>query len=60
MENHINKLTQRILSLYGKVILLNTLIMSETSYLSNFFPLHAKATLKIQENYLNIFGTTKN
>ena len=49
MENHINKLSPRALSLYGKKILLNTLIMSKTLYLSNVFPLDAKTTLKIHK-----------
>ena len=47
MKNHINKLSPRVLSLYGKVILLNTLILSKTTYLSNIFPLDGIATSKI-------------
>ena len=38
IEKHINKLSPRILSLYGKTILINTLILSKTCYLSNVFP----------------------
>ena len=49
MENHINKLTPRLLSLQGKVILLNTLILSKTSYLSNIFPLDPNITSKIHK-----------
>ena len=47
MKNYINKLSPRVLSLYGKVILLNTLILSKTTYLSNIFPLDGIATSKI-------------
>ena len=54
MENHINKLSPRKLSLYGKKILLNTLIMSKTLYLSNVFPLDAKTTLKIHKKNIQI------
>ena len=39
MENHINKLTPRRLSLYGKPILLNILILTKTAYLGNVFPI---------------------
>ena len=58
MENYINKLLPRYLSLYGSVILLNnfTLILSKTTYLSNIFQLDLKST-KIN---FNIFGITKN
>ena len=49
MENHINKLTPRLLPLQGKVILLNTLILSKTSYLSNMFPLDPNTTSKIHK-----------
>ena len=50
IENHINKLSPRVLSLYGKAILLNTLILSKTTYLSNIFPLDGIATSKIHKN----------
>ena len=56
MENHINKLTPRILSLQGKVILLNTLILSKTSYLSNIFPSDPNTTSKTQKIFLNTYG----
>ena len=49
MENHINQLSPRALSLYGKVILLSTLTMSKTSNLSIVSPLDNKATLKIHQ-----------
>ena len=47
MKNYINKLSPRVLSLYGKVILLNTLILSKTTYLSNIFSLDGIVTSKI-------------
>lgn len=49
MENYISKLAPRVLSLFGKVILLNTLTMSRVSYLSNVFPLNANTSIKIQK-----------
>ena len=49
MENHINQSSPRTLSLYGQVILLITLAMSKTSYLSIVSPLDNKATLKIHQ-----------
>ena len=52
MEHHINKLSPRILSLHGETILINALIVSKTSYLSNVFPLDAKITHKIQSKVL--------
>ena len=52
MEHHINKLSPRILSLYGKTLLINAVILSKTSYLSNVFPLDAKITHKIQNKVL--------
>ena len=50
MENYINELSPRVLSLYGKVILLDTLIFSKTTYLSNFFPSDGLATSKVHKN----------
>ena len=41
-EKHINKLSPRILSLNGKVIIANTLRLSKTSFLSNIFPIDIK------------------
>ena len=39
MQNHINKLSPRELSLTGKAKILNTLILAKTAYLSNIFPI---------------------
>ena len=47
MEKHINTLSSRILSLYSKTILINTLILPKTSYLSNVFPMDAEIAHKI-------------
>ena len=49
MENHTNKLSPRVLSLYGKVILLNTLILSKATYLSNIFPLDGITRSKVHK-----------
>ena len=50
MENHVNKLSPKILSLHGKATLLNTLILSKTTYLINIFPLDGITTSKIHKN----------
>ena len=60
MENHINQLSSRILLLYGKTILINTLILSKTSYLSNTFPLNAEITHKIQNNIFKYLWNNNN
>ena len=49
MESRIIKLTPRLLSLQGKVMLLNTLILSKTSYLSKIFLLGPNTTSKIHK-----------
>ena len=46
MEKHINKLPPRILSLYSKTILINTLRLSKASYLSNVFPMNTETAHK--------------
>ena len=55
MENDINKLSSRVLSLNGKVIIKNTLILSKTSYLSNVFPIGTKTTSKIHKKNISIY-----
>ena len=52
MEKHIQKLMTRQLSLYGKSIIINTLILAKTTFLSNIFPIPEKI---IQEIHTNIF-----
>ena len=47
MEKHINILAPGTLSLYRKTILINTLILSKASYLSNVFPISADKINKI-------------
>ena len=56
MEKHINKLSTRTLSLYGKTIIINRLILSKTSFLSNVFPIDTKTTQQVHQKYFNIFG----
>ena len=58
ITKHINKLSQGILSLKGKVQIVNTLILSKTSFLSNVFPTDLQATLNIQyrKKSLNTYG----
>ena len=52
MENHIQKMSRKQLSLYGKSILINTLILAKTTFLSNVFPITGKV---IQKTHKNIF-----
>ena len=59
MQNHIKKLSSRILSLYGKTILINTLILSKTSYLSNVFPLDTDTVHKIQNKRFKYLWNNK-
>ena len=56
MEKHISKLSTRTLSLYRKTIIINTLILSKTSFLSNVFPIDTKTTQKYIKKYFNIVG----
>ena len=53
MKNHMQKISSRQLSLYGKAILINTLILAKTTFLSNVFPIPEKIINKIHKN---IFG----
>ena len=52
MENHIQKMSRKQLSLYGKSILINTLILAKTTFLSNVFPIPGKV---MQKTHKNIF-----
>ena len=52
MENHIQKMSRKQLSLYGKSILINTLILAKTIFLSNVFPIPGKV---MQKTHKNIF-----
>ena len=59
MQKHIQKLSARILSLYRKTILINTVILSKTSYLSNIFPLDMETTSKINGKIFKYLWNTK-
>lgn len=50
MENHIKKLSARQLSLYGKALLINTLILAKTTFLSNVLPIPETITEKVHKN----------
>ena len=55
MENYIRKITTRTISLNGKAIIINTLILSKTTFLSNVVPTHEETLSKIYTilfNYL--------
>ena len=49
MENHVKKMSSRQLSLLEKTILINTLILAKTTFLSNIFPIPQNTTHKIQK-----------
>ena len=59
MEKHINKFSSRILSLYSKTILINTLILSKTSYLINVFSLDAEIVLKTHSKIFKYLRNNK-
>ena len=59
MEKHINILSPRTLSLYGKTIIINTLILSKTSHLSNVFPINSDKTNKINKKIFNYLWSNK-
>ena len=59
MEKHINKLSTTILSLYGKTIIINTLILSRTSFLSNVFSIDIKTTLQIHKKIFQYIWQNK-
>ena len=59
MENHIKKLSSRILALYWKVIIINTLIISKTSYLSNVFPTDTETNAKIHKKVFQYIWNKK-
>lgn len=55
MEKYVQKIATRQLSLYGKAILINTLILARTTFLSNVFPIPEQILKKIYNilfNYL--------
>ena len=49
----------KILSLNGKAIITNTLILSKTSFLSNIFPIDTKTTLSIQNKIFQYIWRNK-
>ena len=59
MEKHINILSPRILSLHGKTILINTLILSKASHLSNVFPISAEKANKINNKIFKYLRNNK-
>ena len=59
MEKHINILSPRILSLYGKAKIINTLILSKTSFLSNVFPIDTKITQNIHKKIFEYIWKNK-
>ena len=59
INHQINKLSQRILSLKGKVQIINTLILSKTSFLSNTFPIDLQTTLIIEQKIFKYLWNNK-
>ena len=49
MENHIKKMSPRQLSLYGKSILINNLILAKATFLSNIFSIPEKIKQKLHK-----------
>ena len=52
-------LSPRILSLYGKTILINTLIVPKISYISNVSPMDAEITNKIHNKIFTYLWKNK-
>ena len=48
-ENHINKLSSRKLSFFGKAIILNTLMLPKIKFLSNVFPIPENTLTQIHK-----------
>ena len=59
MENHIQKLMTRQLLLYGKSIIINTLILAKTTFLSKVFPILEKIIQKIHTNIFQYLWQNK-
>ena len=59
MEKHINMLSPMILSLYEKTTIINTLILSKTSYISNVFPMNAETINKIHKKIFTYLWKNK-
>ena len=59
MENHIQKMSTRHISLYGKSILINTLILAKTTFLSNVFTIPEKIIQKIHTNIFHYLWQNK-
>ena len=59
MEKLINILSPRRLSIYGKTILINTLILSKASHLSNVFAISAGKTNKINYKIFKYLWSNK-
>ena len=53
------KMSQRQLSLYRKSILINTLILTKTTFLSNIFPIPEKIIQKIHKIIFQYLGQNK-
>ena len=60
LEKHIHKLSSRHLSLNGRAILLNTLILAKSVYLSNVFPIPDKILTKIHKINFQYLWQNKN
>ena len=59
IAKQIKKLSHRIQSLKGKTQIVNTLILSKTSFLSNIFPIDLQTTLSIEEQVFKYFWKNK-
>ena len=59
MENHIQKLTPRNLSLYRKTILTNTLILVKTTFLSNILPIPEQVIQKMHKHIFQYLRCNK-
>lgn len=58
-QTHISKLSSRQLSFFGKAIILNTLILAKTTFLSNVFPIPENVLTQIHKNIFNYLWQNK-
>ena len=59
MKNHIRKIINRTLSLSGKTTIINTLILSKTTFLNNIFPIPEETLTKIHTILFNYLWQNK-
>ena len=60
IKHHINKLSQRYLTFSGKATRLNTLLLAETTFLSNIFLIPQNVLTKLHKYIFSYIWQNKN